>query len=118
MKLKLYTVDGMFDSKWGQLPLWRHAWNYCPYDPPNYRTKYYAHYGRTVSYKTFGDISYPYDRRIASNADLSVTNTTVVSGAIDDLAAADAVIFGTPTRFSTMTAQMKQFLLHPSPFFR
>ena len=29
---------------------------------------------------------------------------------VDDLAAADAVIFGTPTRFGIMTAQMKQFL--------
>ena len=28
----------------------------------------------------------------------------------DDLVAADAVIFGTPTRFGTMSAQMKQFL--------
>jgi NAD(P)H dehydrogenase (quinone) len=29
---------------------------------------------------------------------------------VDDLVAADAIIFGTPTRFGTMTAQMKQFL--------
>ncbi len=29
---------------------------------------------------------------------------------IDDLTAADAIIFGTPTRFGMMTAQMKQFL--------
>ncbi len=29
---------------------------------------------------------------------------------IDDLAAADAVIFGTPTRFGNMTAQMRAFL--------
>jgi NAD(P)H dehydrogenase (quinone) len=29
---------------------------------------------------------------------------------IDDLAGYDAVIFGTPTRFGNMTAQMKQFL--------
>ncbi len=29
---------------------------------------------------------------------------------VDDLAKADAVIFGTPTRFGNMTAQMRQFL--------
>jgi len=29
---------------------------------------------------------------------------------VDDLAAADAVIFGTPTRFGNMTGQMRQFL--------
>jgi NAD(P)H dehydrogenase (quinone) len=29
---------------------------------------------------------------------------------IDDLAAADAIIFGTPTRFGNMCAQMRQFL--------
>ena len=29
---------------------------------------------------------------------------------VDDLAAADAVIFGTPTRFGNMCAQMRQFL--------
>ena len=29
--------------------------------------------------------------------------------AIDDLASADAVIFGTPTRFGNMTGQMRQF---------
>lgn len=29
---------------------------------------------------------------------------------VDDLVAADAVIFGTPTRFGNMSAQMKQFL--------
>lgn len=30
--------------------------------------------------------------------------------AVDDLASADAIIFGTPTRFGNMAAQMKQFL--------
>ena len=29
---------------------------------------------------------------------------------VDDLAAADAIIFGTPTRFGNMTGQMRQFL--------
>jgi len=29
---------------------------------------------------------------------------------VDDLAAADAIIFGTPTRFGTMCGQMRQFL--------
>ena len=31
-------------------------------------------------------------------------------GAVDDLAQADAVIFGTPTRFGNMCGQMRQFL--------
>lgn len=31
-------------------------------------------------------------------------------GTVDDLAAADAVIFGTPTRFGNMCGQMRQFL--------
>jgi NAD(P)H dehydrogenase (quinone) len=30
--------------------------------------------------------------------------------AVDDLAAADAIIFGTPTRFGNMCGQMRQFL--------
>ena len=30
--------------------------------------------------------------------------------AVDDLAAADAVVFGTPTRFGNMCGQMRQFL--------
>ena len=34
----------------------------------------------------------------------------VPAATIDDLAAADAVIFGTPTRFGNMCGQMKQFL--------
>ena len=34
----------------------------------------------------------------------------VPTATVDDLAAADAVIFGTPTRFGNMCGQMKQFL--------
>jgi NAD(P)H dehydrogenase (quinone) len=38
------------------------------------------------------------------------TMATVPVGTVDDLAAADAVIFGTPTRFGNMCGQMRQFL--------
>lgn len=38
------------------------------------------------------------------------TFETVPICTVDDLASADAIIFGTPTRFGNMAAQMKQFL--------
>ncbi len=36
---------------------------------------------------------------------------------LDDLAQADAIIFGTPTRFGMMSAQMKEFLDSTGPLF-
>jgi NAD(P)H dehydrogenase (quinone) len=38
------------------------------------------------------------------------TMDAIPVGTVDDLAAADAVIFGTPTRFGNMCGQMRQFL--------
>jgi NAD(P)H dehydrogenase (quinone) len=42
--------------------------------------------------------------------DARQTMAAVPVGTVDDLAAADAVIFGTPTRFGNMCGQMRQFL--------
>ena len=44
----------------------------------------------------------------ALNAQQAMAGVPV--GTVDDLAAADAVIFGTPTRFGNMCGQMRQFL--------
>jgi len=44
----------------------------------------------------------------ATEAQRVVTDLPTVS--VDDLSAADAIIFGTPTRFGNMCGQMKQFL--------
>ena len=44
----------------------------------------------------------------ALDAQKSMENIPVVT--VDDLAAADAIIFGTPTRFGNMCGQMRQFL--------
>jgi NAD(P)H dehydrogenase (quinone) len=44
----------------------------------------------------------------ATEAQKAFVNVPVA--AVDDLAAADAVIFGTPTRFGNMAGQMRQFL--------
>jgi NAD(P)H dehydrogenase (quinone) len=42
--------------------------------------------------------------------DAQQSMAAVPVGTVDDLAAADAVIFGTPTRFGNMCGQMRQFL--------
>ena len=44
----------------------------------------------------------------ALDAQKSMTHVPVVT--VDDLAAADAIMFGTPTRFGNMCGQMRQFL--------
>ncbi len=44
----------------------------------------------------------------ALDAQKSMAHVPVVT--VDDLAAADAIIFGTPTRFGNMCGQMRQFL--------
>jgi len=108
------TVDGMLDSKWGYWSLMRHARNYCPYDTPYYYypsiLKYYTHFGRiTDTEKVHGKIfrnqyynGYPiakrgwrtFDRRIASNADLTVDSSTVDSGAKVDFAASGTIYLG------------------------
>ncbi|TKB24788.1 NAD(P)H:quinone oxidoreductase [Desulfopila sp. IMCC35006] len=44
----------------------------------------------------------------ALDAQKSMANVPVAT--VDDLAAADAIIFGTPTRFGNMCGQMRQFL--------
>jgi len=44
----------------------------------------------------------------ATEAQKAFANVPVAT--VDDLASADAVIFGTPTRFGNMAAQMRQFL--------
>jgi len=44
----------------------------------------------------------------ALDAQKNMAHIPVVT--VDDLAAADAIIFGTPTRFGTMCGQMRQFL--------
>jgi len=48
------------------------------------------------------------DKMGATAAQSSLASVPVAT--IDDLAAADGIIFGSPTRFGNMTAQMKQFL--------
>jgi hypothetical protein len=73
------SVDDVFDSKWGAYPMCRHARTHCPYDIPNYRTKYYARFERAVAAKTYASGS---DAKVASyGAFTTGTNTNVASGA-------------------------------------
>ena len=43
-------------------------------------------------------------------AEAQKTLTSVPTASVDDLVSADAIIFGTPTRFGNMCGQMRQFL--------
>src|SRR3982074_3163566 len=61
------------------------------------------------------------DEEIASNEGWSshrVTTSDVPEAPHDDLICADALIFGTPTRFGNIAAQLKQFIDTTGPLWR
>lgn len=73
------TIDDMFDSKWGAYPLCRHPRTHCPYDDPNYRTKYYARYIRVITNEAYANGD---DVKVASKGTLTAgSNTTIGDGA-------------------------------------
>ncbi|OGK05468.1 MAG: hypothetical protein A2487_08610 [Candidatus Raymondbacteria bacterium RifOxyC12_full_50_8] len=87
------TEWGIVDSKWNTDPLFRHAIDYCPYDPVN--LSFYVHYGRTVRNMTF-NIGYQYDRRVASNGDMPMDSSIVDSGAKVDFLAGGTITISPP----------------------